>query len=186
MTTKGWLDQPRADLAAQRILDAAETLYQEYGVPAVTMEDVAKAAGCSRATVYRYFDDRVALRTAYVHRETRRVAAAVGVAIATIDDPEVRIVEAIMHSVAAVRGRPALLAWFTSVNTAVTTELVMDSTVIPAVAGALFGAGGGADRSLRAAWLVRVTMSLLLFPAATEADERLLVQRFVAPALSGR
>ena len=61
------------ELAAERILDVAARLFVEHGVARVGMADVAKAAGCSRATLYRYFDSREALRIAYIHREARRL-----------------------------------------------------------------------------------------------------------------
>ena len=38
------------------------------------MNEIARAAGCSRATLYRYFENREALRTAYVHREAYRLS----------------------------------------------------------------------------------------------------------------
>ena len=41
------------------------------------MNEIARAAGCSRATLYRYFENREALRTAYVHRETHRLSRAI-------------------------------------------------------------------------------------------------------------
>jgi AcrR family transcriptional regulator len=40
---------------------AAEACFDRYGIAKTTMEDVAKAAGVSRWTVYRYFDDRDSL-----------------------------------------------------------------------------------------------------------------------------
>ncbi len=77
MTTTQWLRAEHASLAAEQILDAAGALFAEHGVAAVAMADVATAAGCSRATLYRYFDSRDALRSAYVHREARRIGAEV-------------------------------------------------------------------------------------------------------------
>ncbi|NED59644.1 helix-turn-helix transcriptional regulator, partial [Streptomyces sp. SID10244] len=54
-TTTDWLAPERAELAAQHILDIAERMFVEKGVSAVTMREIASAAGCSRATLYRYY-----------------------------------------------------------------------------------------------------------------------------------
>lgn len=66
-----WAQSARAD-AEERILDAASALFAERGVAAVGMDDIARAAGCSRATLYRYFANRELLRSAYVLREMSR------------------------------------------------------------------------------------------------------------------
>ena len=42
---------------------------------------------------------------------------------------------------------------------------------------------GGAEGELRSRWLVRVIVSLLSDPCAHAAEERVLVERFVAPGL---
>ena len=47
----GWLDDQRHELARTQLLDAAARLFAEHGVVAVGMADVARAAGCSRATM---------------------------------------------------------------------------------------------------------------------------------------
>ncbi len=44
-----------------------------HDVATVGMNDIARAAGCSRATLYRYFENREVLHTAYVHREAYRL-----------------------------------------------------------------------------------------------------------------
>ncbi|MCF7549512.1 TetR/AcrR family transcriptional regulator [Pseudonocardia sp. WMMC193] len=54
--------------AVERILDAADACYARFGIAKTTMEDVASAAGISRATLYRTFADREALLTALVRR----------------------------------------------------------------------------------------------------------------------
>lgn len=52
----------------QRILLAARDLLATRGVRRVSMDEVAQAAGVTRVTVYRYFDDREALvRAAFLH-----------------------------------------------------------------------------------------------------------------------
>jgi AcrR family transcriptional regulator len=180
---RAWLQNQRASLAADRILDAAAELFLRQGIGETSMDDVARAAGCSRATVYRYFDDREALRTAFVHRETRRIGAAVGAAIAGIADPSERVVEGVMQAVEAVRSRPALCAWFTSANVEITRRIVHQSPVIQHVAAGLVGHHDGAARIDRARWLIRTVLCLLLIPGTDAAEERMLVERFVAPVV---
>ena len=107
----GWIGDERAQLAAARILDAAAGLFAEqgaHGLDAVSMREIAGAAGCSRATLYRYFADRGQLQMAFVHREARRVGAEVDAAIAPTGDPEARVTAAISYAVRRVRDAPAL------------------------------------------------------------------------------
>lgn len=40
------------------IAQAAQTLFQNQGIPATTVEDIARAAGYSKATVYVYFKNK--------------------------------------------------------------------------------------------------------------------------------
>ena len=68
-----WLASRRTEVAADRILDAAGELFAEKEAATVGMHEIASAAGCSRATLYRYFENREALYTAYVHREKYRL-----------------------------------------------------------------------------------------------------------------
>ena len=74
------------------------------------MNDIAKASGCSRATLYRYFENRDALYTAYVHREAHRVFAELG-ALETGSEartPGELLVNGILASLHRVRESPAL------------------------------------------------------------------------------
>lgn len=43
-----WLGDTRTSVAAEKILDAAAELFVRDGVAAVGMNEIAKAAGCSR------------------------------------------------------------------------------------------------------------------------------------------
>ncbi|WP_345384306.1 helix-turn-helix domain-containing protein [Pseudonocardia yuanmonensis] len=63
------IEEP-AGMQAQ-LLDAAEDCFERFGIAKTTMEDVAKAGGVSRATVYRYFTDREALVLASITRRAR-------------------------------------------------------------------------------------------------------------------
>jgi AcrR family transcriptional regulator len=55
----------------ERVLAAADECFGRYGIAKTTMEDVARAAGISRATLYRHFADRESLLTESVRRRAR-------------------------------------------------------------------------------------------------------------------
>jgi AcrR family transcriptional regulator len=171
----GWLAEERGVLAAERILDAAAELFVDRGVGSVGMGEIARAAGCSRATLYRYFADRDELHTAFVHREARRVGREVAAAIDGVDEPARLVTEAVLHAVRRVRETPTLAAWFADGDAARTAALAQSSEVIEALGTSVV------DDPEDARWLVRVILSLLTVPGRDEADERALVERYVAP-----
>jgi AcrR family transcriptional regulator len=181
-----WLRDERGEIAAERILDAAAELFVERGVATTGMAQVAAAAGCSRATLYRYFDSRRALHLAFVHREARRLGERVSGMVSGIEDPRERITAAILASVGEVRATPTLAAWFGLGDAGIASELAGTSEVIEVLGttflGSATGAGAGEIAS-RARWLVRVIVSLLTVPGADEADERAMIERFVVPVL---
>ncbi len=158
---------------ATAILDAAAVLFAEHGVNAVGMGEVARAAGCSRATLYRRFADRHELHRAFVHREARRIGALVAAETDSVTD-------AVLASVRHVRESPELLAWFGAADARTTAELAQSSEVVTAL-----GLGAVGDE-LAARWLVRVIVSLLIVPGRDDAEERELVERFVVPGLVPR
>lgn len=65
----------RADAARNRIrvLTAAETLFAERGVDAVTMDDVAATAGVGKGTLYRRFGDKGGLAMALLDEREREL-----------------------------------------------------------------------------------------------------------------
>src|SRR6478672_2222756 len=69
-----WGDEVPADVdaARQRLLDAGEACIDRYGLAKTTVEDIATEAKVSRATIYRYFDNRDELVLAVVLRSLDR------------------------------------------------------------------------------------------------------------------
>jgi AcrR family transcriptional regulator len=186
MAANDWLSERRIEVAADRILDASEELFTHHDPGSVGMNEIAKAAGCSRATLYRYFENREALRTAYVHRETRRLSAVIEDRIGGIDDPRRRLVAGIVATLRLVRESPALSAWFATTAPPIGAELAEQSDVIAALANAFvnsLGADHPANVAGRGRWLVRVITSLLIFPGHDEADEKAMLAEFVAPVV---
>ncbi len=181
-----WLAQRRVEAAAERILDAAEELFSHRDAASVGMNDIAAAAGCSRATLYRYFENRDVLYTAYVHRETLRLFAEIGEQLAGIADPHRRVTEGALAALHRVRETPSLASWFASSARPIGGEMGERSEVIRALTEAFLASmGDQTDAELRARWLVRVLISLLQFPGRDDDDERLMLERFVVPQVAG-
>jgi AcrR family transcriptional regulator len=171
------------ELAAERILDVAARLFVEHGVARVGMAEVAKAAGCSRATLYRYFDSREALRVAYIHREARRLERDLAAHAAAIRDPADRVVESVLETLRRVRSDPALAGWFTPDDVGIASVLAQSSGVIEGMVAAFLGDRQAPDTIRRARWLLRVVLSLLAMPGANDAEERAAIREFVVPVV---
>lgn len=192
-----WGREDEPEEAVRRILDAAGTVFMERGVVRARMGDVARAAGCSRGTVYRYFADRDALRRAYVDREARRVADRVATRSGA-DRPRpakrraaALLVDALLLALEEVRGDPVLMAWFTPESATTAALATEGAEVLAGVVGGfvdgLFEVGRtegslrpGLDRDETSAWIIRVVVSVLAQPAP---DERRLLERYLVPAL---
>ncbi|WP_428341175.1 TetR/AcrR family transcriptional regulator [Mycobacterium sp.] len=184
MPANDWLAERRTEVAADRILDAAEQLFTRHDPGSVGMNEIAKAAGCSRATLYRYFENREALRNAYVARETHRLSESIDVD--DIKDPRERLVTGILTTLRLVRESPELSAWFATTSGPLGAELAEQSDVITGLSAAFVTSLGDDHRANvagRGRWLVRAITSLLIFPGRDEADERAMLTEFVAPVV---
>jgi AcrR family transcriptional regulator len=181
---KDWLAARRTEVAADRILDAAGELFAQQEAATVGMHEIASAAGCSRATLYRYFENREALYTAYVHRESYRLYREMTEQINSVVDPRERLIEGMMASMRNVRESPALASWFATTQRPIGAEMAEQSEVIRALTEAFVISLAPDDPDVvahRARWLVRVMTSLFLFPGHDEADERAMLEEFVVP-----
>ena len=184
MAGNDWLAARRIEVAADRILDAAGNLFTEHDPGSIGMNEIARAAGCSRATLYRYFENRDALRTAYVHRETYRLYHIIKEEISGIDDPRQRLIAGLTTTLRTVRESPALASWFATTQPPIGGEMAEQSEVIKALAAAFLNSLGPDDPAVverRARWLVRVITSLLIFPGRDGAEEEEMVEEFVVP-----
>ena len=155
MSGGDWLGSRRAEVAAERILDAAGELFAGHGVTGIGMNEIARAAGCSRATLYRYFENREALHRAYVHREARAVHRTLATSLVGISD------------------------------TPLGAEMAEQSQVIQTLtAGFLQSLNDSDDLARRARWLIRVLTSLLISPGRDADDERAMLEDFVVPMMA--
>lgn len=183
---RGWLADQRSEVAAERILDAAETLFAHHDPETVGMNEIARAAGCSRATLYRYFDNRGALHRAYVHRQARSLDRLLAERLAGISDPQTRLVTGMTEAIALVRANPALSSWFARTGPLGGEMADRSEVIIAMVAAFLESVQPDADPGRpsverRARWVVRVLTSLLVFPGGDDAEETAMLTDFVAP-----
>lgn len=92
----------------ERAVAATLTCIARHGLGKTTIDDVAREAGCSRASLYRYFGGRAELVGAAVQAEAARIADQVRAAADTADTLEDALV-AIVHTAGVeLGGHPAL------------------------------------------------------------------------------
>ncbi len=86
---EGWADTVDAHRARQRrrISEAALELVAERGMAQVSMAELARRAGVSRPTLYRYFHDVESALIAWVGDEIDRVVGELAVRLAATEDP---------------------------------------------------------------------------------------------------
>jgi AcrR family transcriptional regulator len=66
-------DGDAGEATRRRILDATLVCLARFGVAKTNLDDVAREAGCSRATLYRYFPGKAALVMAAAQAEITRI-----------------------------------------------------------------------------------------------------------------
>lgn len=187
MSTNRWSRHRDGQVAIDALLDAAGRCFAELGVARATMVDVARAAGCSRATLYRYFPNQDALHLAFVHRATLRIAAQMaGDRDAGAPDS---LVGRILFGIEQVRADPMLAVWFEPENVAVPMAVSRSSELLQSMSVGLIDENEELllereDAELRAEWLLRSIVSLLAMPGADVHAERAMVESFVVPVLT--
>jgi AcrR family transcriptional regulator len=88
----------------ERLIDATERVMRENGPHNVRIEQVARLAGCSRATVYRHVADKDELVREVLIRLARARSKQMSPRLARITDPAERIAEGVQSTVEAVQG----------------------------------------------------------------------------------
>ena len=178
-----------------RILDATLACVARYGVAKTTLDDVAREAGCARATVYRYFAGKRQLLLAAVEREGTRIVAAVDAAAADAVTLEDALVAMGTTAARELTGNAALQFTLAHEPEVVLPNVTFEGgdRFLADVARALtptFARFVPVDRAERAAeWCTRVLLAYLGADDApismTDADQvRELVHDFVVPGLT--
>jgi AcrR family transcriptional regulator len=185
----------RDSTAEDRILDAALRCIARWGASKTTLDDVARDAGCSRATVYRLFPGgKDNLLEALLVSEMGRFFERLTEAVAGIDDLEDLLVTGIVTAGRALLDHEALQFLLAHEPEVVLPRIAfrnLDAVlgVVSQFAAPFLAPHVGADEALRAAeWLARIVLSYTMVPSqwgdvSDEASIRRLVRTFVLPGL---
>ena len=186
-----------AQAATERWLDAAESCYTRFGPAKTTVEDVAQAAGVSRATLYRHFKSRDDLLVAVIVREAARLAAEAEIHLRRFDDVGAWIVEGMLLCLREIPRRPLLAMLFAPEEVGVASRLVLTSERLleigadilrpmfePARRRGLLRESVEIEALIE--WVLRILMSYLTVPsrrAGTDAELRHLLRVMILPAV---
>jgi AcrR family transcriptional regulator len=179
---------------SERVLDAARRCIARVGVAKTTVDDVAREAGLSRATVYRLFSGKPELLVALVEREIAGVEARLLAAVdrgAPLADQLTQLIVAAQRELAS---HDALVTVLTHEPELVMPYLTLDGAgVTLARAGRflapLLAPHVGAERAERAGeWVARTAFTYLCDPSPyvdlfDPASVRRLVVDFLEPSL---
>ena len=178
-----------------RIVDGALRCLARQGIAKTTVDDIARAAGLSRATVYRTFPrGKDGILGAVVETEVARLFSALAVAMGEAGDLEDLLVTGMVESARRLSSHEALRYLLLHEPGAVLPYLTfsnLDRVLLAAgdLAAPFFGRWLEPEQASRAAeWAVRIVMAYCANPApgtdlTDPGETRALVRTFVLPGI---
>jgi AcrR family transcriptional regulator len=181
---------------ADRIVDATLACIARFGLAKTTVDDVARAAGVSRATLYRVFPGKQPLLEAVVRREVGRLATTLALAADATDSLDDALVALIVAGARHLESHDALVTVLAHEGETLLPYLTFDGagrTLARAgeLLAPLLAPYVGDDRAVRAGeWVARTALAYLCAPSETvrltdPVSVRSLVCDFLAPSLVG-
>lgn len=174
----------------ERILEASYECVAKQGISGTSIEDVARAAQISRATIYRYFPGgRDELMAAVIGWETERFFARLAVEIASAPDNETMLVDALYYGHRAIEEHSVLQKVLAAEPglllprlTAVTYELmaVLRAFIVQRLAGSL---PDGVEPVEAGEYVARMLLSFMASPGRWDLSDREQVRTLVRSEL---
>lgn len=192
----GTPSDPRAatpDVTA-KVVDGALRAMARYGLSKLTVDDVAREAGISRATLYRYFPGRGAVLAAVVQAETDRLRQGLDEALADVATLDEALSAVARFGARAFTDHAALQHLLTTEPGAVLPHLCFaGADNLLTVAADRIGPHlcrfmGPLQARRTGEWLARIVLSYGLAPPPEPAEKAVLsvVREFVIPAAEER
>jgi AcrR family transcriptional regulator len=178
-----------------RIIDATLRCIARWGVAKTTLDDVAREAGCGRATIYRTFaGGKASVLHATLRHELARAVAAIDDAVRGCDTLEDVLVAGTVAATRFIAGHDALAFLMAHEPDAVLPLVAFDkmSRVFDAaaqcVAPHLAPFAPEPEVARAAEWVTRVVLTYTLNPSPTvdlcrERDARRITRTYLLPAL---
>ncbi len=181
----------------ESLLDAAESCLQRFGLAKTTVEDVAQAAGVSRATVYRQVGNRDALLLAVAVRDAERTAADALAHLRGFDWIGDWIVEGVLFCLREIPRRSVLGALVAPQEVGAASRMIFTSSRLIEIGSEILRPvfeRARADGLIREdveldafmEWILRVLLSFLASPGPkdrSEEDVRRLLRQMLLPAV---
>jgi AcrR family transcriptional regulator len=143
------------------------------------MDALAARVHCSRATIYRYAGGKAQIRDAVLLRLAARIVDSVRRAVKDLSGAQ-RVVMAITVALEHIRSDP-MRQMMVGLSAGRDLSELPSSPVLGRLAADLTGI---TDDPQAAQWIVRVVMSLAVWPIGDSEVEHQIVRRFIAPAFN--
>jgi AcrR family transcriptional regulator len=190
-------DDTKTKPVRERLLDSAEGCLEQFGPQKTSMEDVARAAGMSRATVYRYFENRDALLLGVASRQASALASEAISYLSRFNTISDWLVEGLLFTLREMPNRPVFASLVTSLDSRASGSLLLGSTGLvqigvnvlqPMFANAKEQGllRDDIDPEMLIEWLLRMLWTYLNAPSQVATDEegmRKLFRMMLIPAV---
>lgn len=122
----------------EQILAGAREVFLELGFEGASVDEIARRAGVSKATLYSHFDDKRALFAAFADRECKEHAVRLFDGVTDLDDAET-VLRRLAHQAVRLKVSPFAQGMYRTA--------VAESARFPAIARAFYDAGPGLART---------------------------------------
>ncbi|CAM2769356.1 TetR/AcrR family transcriptional regulator [Skermania piniformis] len=167
----------RADRARERLYEIAAELIARDGLDGLDLDELARRAHCSRATLYRHTGGKRRVQEAVLIRASTAVVAGIRDTVAARRGRE-RARLTISLAVEGIRADPITRQFLRSRNALRQLGLALDTPFVPRLAAELIGLAP--DDTVGPEFAIRSILALVLWPPARPELVESLVDAVVA------